>query len=234
MYGYYPFFWDPSMVLLIPALILTIYAQAKISGTYGRFSRVRASSGLTGAQVARAILNENGLYDVKVEQVAGELTDHYDPRAQAVRLSSSVYGSNSIAALAVAAHETGHAVQHADGYIPLKIRSAFVPVASFGSQVGPLLIILGLFIPSIPWLLQLGIYAFAFAVLFQIVTLPVEYNASSRALAFLENSGIIVGREEMAGARKMLNAAALTYVAAALTAILTLLRFVWIASGRDE
>ena len=130
-----PFLFHPSTLLLIPAIILTIYAQTKISSTYGRFSKIRSSSGKTGAQVARAILDENGLYDVKVEQVAGELTDHYDPRAQAVRLSSGVYGSTSIAALAVAAHETGHAVQHADGYVPLKIRSAFVPVASFGSQI---------------------------------------------------------------------------------------------------
>jgi len=180
------------------------------------------------------ILDENGLYDVKVEQVAGNLTDHYDPRVHTVRLSSNVYNSTSIAAIAVAAHETGHAVQHADGYTPLKIRSAFVPVASFGSQVGPFLILLGLFIPQMPILLTIGIYAFAFAVLFQVVTLPVEYNASSRALAFLGQNGIISGYEEMDGAKKMLNAAALTYVAAALTAILTLLRFVWIAQGRDE
>jgi len=229
-----PFLFHPSSILLIPALILTIYAQSKVSGAYRRYSRVRGSSGRTGADIARMILNENGLYDVKVEQVAGDLTDHYDPRAQAVRLSSGVYNSTSIAAIAVAAHETGHAVQHADGYAPLKIRSAFVPVASFGSQVGPFLILLGIFLPSMPFLLTIGIYAFAFAVLFQIVTLPVEYNASNKALAFLEGSGIVAGREEELGTRRMLNAAALTYVAAALTAILTLLRFVWIAQGRDE
>jgi len=229
-----PFLLHPSTILLIPAIILTVYAQMKISGTYGRYSRIRSSSGRTGADVARMILDENGLYDVKVEAVAGNLTDHYDPRTHTVRLSSDIYNSTSIAALAVAAHETGHAVQHADGYTPLKIRTAFVPVASFGSQIGPLLIILGFVLPSIPILLTIGIYAFAFAVLFQIVTLPVEYNASSRALAFLNDSGIIASGEEMAGARRMLNAAALTYVAAALTAILTLLRFVWIAQGRDD
>lgn len=228
----YPF--DASIILLIPAIILTIYAQAKISSAYGRYSKVRSSSGRTGADVARALLDENRLYDVKVEQVAGNLTDHYDPRTQVVRLSDGVYNSTSIAALAVAAHETGHAVQHADGYVPLKLRGAFVPVASFGSNVGPILIIIGLFLPDIPFLMTLGIYVFAFAVLFQIVTLPVEFNASNRALAFLGDSGIVSNGEEMNGAKKMLSAAALTYVAAALTAILTLLRFVWIAQGRDD
>jgi Zn-dependent membrane protease YugP len=229
-----PFLFHPSTILLIPAIILTIFAQTKVNGAYRRYSRVRSSSGRTGAEVARMLLNENNLYDVRVEQIAGDLTDHYDPRSQTVRLSSGVYNSTSIAAIAVAAHETGHAVQHADGYVPLKIRTAFVPVASFGSQVGPLLILLGLFLPAIPFLLTLGIYAFAFAVLFQIVTLPVEYNASSKALAFLENKGVVYGSEEILGARSMLSAAALTYVAAALTAILTLLRFVWIAQGRDD
>ncbi len=229
-----PFLFHPSTILLIPAIILTIYAQAKINGAYSRYSQVRGSSSRTGADVARMILNDNGLYDVKVEQVAGNLTDHYDPRAHAVRLSSGVYNSTSIAAIAVAAHETGHAVQHADGYAPLKIRSAFVPVASFGSQIGPFLILLGFFLPTMNFLLTLGIYAFAFAVLFQIVTLPVEYNASNRALAFLEGNGIVRSGEEALGAKRMLSAAALTYVAAALTAILTLLRFVWIAQGRDE
>ncbi|MCM1567602.1 MAG: zinc metallopeptidase [Dehalobacter sp.] len=228
------FYLDYTMILLIPAIILTVYAQAKISGAYSRYSKIRSSSGTTGADVARALLNENGLYDVQVEQVAGNLTDHYDPRTHVVRLSSGVYNSTSIAALAVAAHETGHAVQHADSYVPLKIRTAFVPVASFGSQAGPVLILLGLFLPSISFLLDIGIYVFAFAVLFQIVTLPVEYNASNRALAFLGDSGIIKDAEEMTGAKKMLSAAALTYVAAALTAILTLLRFVLIAQGRDD
>ena len=227
-----PFLFHPSTLLLIPAIILTIYAQTKISSSYSRFSNVRSSSGRTGAEVARGILDENGLYDVKVEKVAGDLTDHYDPRTHVVRLSNGVYDKTSIAALAIAAHETGHAVQHADGYVPLKIRSAFVPVASFGSQAGPLMIILGFILPTFEFLLTLGIYAFTFAVFFQIVTLPVEFNASNRALAFLGSSGAISGREETSGARKMLNAAALTYVAAALTAILTLLRFIIIARSR--
>lgn len=229
-----PFLLHPSTILLIPAIILTIYAQSKVSGAYRRYSKIRSSAGRTGADVARMLLNENGLYDVKVEQVAGNLTDHYDPRVQTVRLSSGVYSSTSIAAIAVAAHETGHAVQHADGYAPLKIRSAFVPVASFGSQIGPFIILLGLLMQSMSFLVTIGVYAFAFAVLFQIVTLPVEFNASSKALAFMEGNGVISGGEEILGARRMLNAAALTYVAAALTSILTLLRFVWIAQGRDD
>ncbi|NLM20616.1 MAG: zinc metallopeptidase [Peptococcaceae bacterium] len=229
-----PTLFHPSAILLIPAIILTVYAQAKVSSAYGRYSRIRSSSGRTGADVAREILDRNGLYDVKVEQVAGNLTDHYDPRVHTVRLSSGVYNSTSLAAIAVAAHETGHAVQHADGYAPLKLRTAFVPLASFGSQIGPILIIIGFIMSSFDFLLPLGIYAFAFAVFFQIVTLPVEFNASSRALAFLENSGMLSSREELSGARRMLSAAALTYVAAALGAILTLLRFIWIAQGRDD
>ncbi|NLL51446.1 MAG: zinc metallopeptidase [Peptococcaceae bacterium] len=229
-----PTLFHPSAILLIPAIILTVYAQAKVSSAYGRYSRIRSSSGRTGADVAREILDKNGLYDVKVEQVAGNLTDHYDPRVHTVRLSSGVYNSSSLAAIAVAAHETGHAVQHADGYAPLKLRTAFVPLASFGSQIGPILIIIGFIMSSFDFLLTLGIYAFAFAVFFQIVTLPVEFNASSRALAFLENSGVLSSREEVSGARRMLSAAALTYVAAALGAILTLLRFIWIAQGRDD
>jgi len=229
-----PTLYHPSVILLIPAIILTVYAQAKVSSAYNRYSKIRSSAGRTGADVARRILDANGLYDVKVEQIAGNLTDHYDPRVHAVRLSSGVYNSTSLAAIAVAAHETGHAIQHADGYAPLKIRTAFVPVATFGSQVGPLLIIIGFVMSSFDFLLTLGIYAFAFAVFFQIITLPVEFNASSRALAFLENSGMLNSREEAAGARNMLSAAALTYVAAALGAILTLLRFIWIAQGRDD
>lgn len=227
-------FFDWTIILLIPAIILTIYAQSKISSTYQRYSQIRSYSGRSGAEVARMILDNNGLYDVKVEQVAGELTDHYDPRAHAVRLSGGVYGSTSVAAIAVAAHETGHAVQHADGYTALKLRSAFFPVATFGSQAGPFLILLGIFLPSMPFLMTIGIYAFLFAVLFQIITLPVEFNASSRALAFLGDNGVITGNDEMAGAKNVLNAAALTYVAAALTAILTLVRFVLIARGQDE
>jgi uncharacterized protein len=226
-------FWDPTMVLLIPAILLSIYAQYKISSAYNHFSKVRALSGLTGAQAARAILNGNGLHDVRVEAIGGNLSDHYDPRTKVISLSEGVYSGNSLASIAVAAHETGHALQHSSGYFPLQLRSSFVPVANLGSGAGPLLILIGLFMPSFNWLLQLGIFAFSFAVLFQLITLPVEYNASHRALVLLQE-GRLLGSEEVRGARSVLNAAALTYVAAALAAVLQLARFVLIAQGRRD
>lgn len=222
-------FWD---ILLIPAIILSIYAQGKISSAYGKYSKVYSRSGYTGAQAARAILQANGLYDVRIEPVAGKLSDHYDPRDRTVRLSEGVYQGNSLASLAVAAHESGHAIQHATGYFPLQLRSTFVPVANFGSTLGPIFIIAGLFMPAFDWLLQLGILAFSLAVLFQLITLPVEYNASNRAMALLQSNGMLA-QDEAKGARKVLSAAALTYVAAALSAVLQLIRFVMIAQGRD-
>ncbi|HWQ43439.1 MAG TPA: zinc metallopeptidase [Desulfosporosinus sp.] len=227
------FFWDPTMVLLIPAILLSLYAQFKISSSYKRYSKIRSQSGLTGAQTARALLNSNGLYDVRVERVGGRLTDHYDPRTRVINLSEDVYQGNSLSSVAVAAHETGHALQHASGYFPLQLRSSFVPVANLGSGAGPILIMVGLFMPSVGWLLQVGIFVFAFAVLFQIITLPVEYNASHRALVLLQE-GQMLGGEELRGARSVLNAAALTYVAAALAAVLTLARFILIARGRSD
>jgi len=232
MYFGYPF-WDSTMVLLIPAILLSLYAQFKISSAYGRYSEVRSRSGLTGAQAARAILNYNGLYDVQVEPIGGRLSDHYDPRTRVVRLSEDVYYGNSLASLAVAAHETGHALQHANGYFPLELRSTFVPVANFGSSLGPILILVGLFMPAFNWLLQIGIFAFSLAVLFQLITLPVEYNASSRALALLQDGGMLA-QDEVRGARSVLSAAALTYVAAALAAVLQLARFILIAQGRSR
>lgn len=227
-YGY-----DPTMVLLIPAILLSVYAQFKIQSAYGRYSEVRSRSGLTGAQAAREILSRNGLYDVRVEPVAGRLSDHYDPRTRVVRLSEGVYASNSLAAVAVAAHETGHALQHATGYFPLQLRATFVPAANFGSGLGPILILIGLFMPSFGFLLQLGILAFSLAVIFQIITLPVEFNASRRALAILQGESMLSG-DEVRGARSVLSAAALTYVAAALSAVLQLARFLIIAQGRSR
>ncbi|MHB1651100.1 MAG: zinc metallopeptidase [Desulfitobacteriaceae bacterium] len=227
------FFYDPTMVLLIPAILLSMYAQFKISSAYKRYSEVRARSGLTGAQVARAILSHNGLYDVRVEPVGGRLSDHYDPRTRVVRLSEGVFASNSLAAVAVAAHETGHALQHANGYFPLQLRSTFVPVANFGSGLGPILILVGLFLPAFNFLLQIGILAFALAVVFQLITLPVEFNASSRALTMLKEETLLSG-DEVHGARSVLSAAALTYVAAALAAVLQLARFLIIAQGRSR
>lgn len=227
------FFWDSTMVLLIPAILLSLYAQFKISASYKKYAKIPSRSGLTGAQAARMILNNHGLYDVQVEPIGGSLSDHYDPRTRVIRLSRDVYQGSSLSSVAVAAHETGHALQHAAGYAPMQLRSAFVPVANIGSGAGPILILLGLFIPSFTWLLQLGIFAFTFAVLFQVITLPVEYNASSRALSLLQD-GRLLGSDEVQGARSVLNAAALTYVAAALAAVLQLARFLLIASGRSD
>lgn len=231
----FPFF-DPTIIILIPAIILSIYAQIKITSTISRYSKVKAASGYTGGQVARRLLDQKGLYDVQVELAGGRLTDHYDPRVKVVRLSEDIYYGTSLAALGVAAHETGHAVQHDEQYIPFTTRSTIVPVASLGSNVAPFLILIGLFMGSAgSFLLDLGIIAFTAVVVFQLVTLPVEFNASSRAMAFLENGGYLV-RDEIRGAHKVLRAAALTYVAAALTAILTLVRFLLIANAgnRDD
>lgn len=226
-------FWDPTMVILIPAIILSLYAQTKISSAYGRYSEVYSRSGYTGAQAARAILQSKGIYDVRIEPVAGRLSDHYDPRDRTVRLSEDVYHGNSLASLAVAAHETGHALQHATGYFPLQLRATFVPAANFGSSLGPMLILAGFFLPAFSFLLKLGILLFSLAVLFQLITLPVEFNASHRAMALLQSNGMLT-QDEVKGARKVLSAAALTYVAAALTAILELARFIIIAQGRDR
>ncbi|MEA4900126.1 zinc metallopeptidase [Desulfitobacterium sp.] len=227
------FFWDPTYIIIIPAIILSIYAQGKISTTYNKYSEVYSRAGYTGAQAARAILQANGLYDVRIEPVAGNLSDHYDPRDRTVRLSEGVYSGNSLASLAVAAHETGHAIQHANGYFPLQLRSTFVPVANFGSSLGPVLILIGFFMPAFNWLLQIGILAFSLAVIFQLITLPVEYNASHRAMALLQSNGMLA-QDEVKGARRVLSAAALTYVAAALTAVLELARFILIAQGRNR
>lgn len=227
------FFWDATMVLLIPAILLSLYAQARISSSFKKYSKIRSETGLTGAQAARGILNSHGLYDVGVEPVGGRLSDHYDPRTRVIRLSEEVYHGNSLASVAVAAHETGHALQHASGYVPLQLRSTFVPVANFGSGAGPILIMVGLFMPSFDWLLQIGILAFTFAVFFQLITLPVEFNASNRAMSILRDRGMLVGNE-LSGARSVLNAAALTYVAAALAAVLQLVRFILIARGRSD
>ncbi|HWJ02042.1 MAG TPA: zinc metallopeptidase [Verrucomicrobiae bacterium] len=226
-------FMDWTMVILLPAIILSIYAQIKISGTFSRYSKVEAAGGYAGYQIARRLLDQQGLYDVQVEMVEGRLSDHYDPRSQTVRLSPDVYHGRSLAALGVAAHETGHAVQHDHAYVPFGMRSAIVPFASFGSNIAPWLIILGMFLAS-QNLLYIGIIAFTAVVVFQLITLPVEFNASSRAMAFLEN-GFLAG-DEVKGARKVLSAAALTYVAAALTSILTLVRFLVIANAgrRDD
>lgn len=224
--GYYQ-----SMLILIPAIILSMYASAKVKSTFAKYSKVRSNSGATGADIAKRILSEQGIMNVRVEHIRGNLTDHFDPRSNTVRLSDNVYGSNSIAAIAVAAHECGHAVQHNIGYFPIKIRSALVPIANFGSSLSMPLFFMGLIL-SIEPLLTVGILFFSGAVLFQIVTLPVEFNASSRALKIMLSSGIVDEREET-GASKVLSAAALTYVAAALTSLLSLIRLILIAQDRN-
>lgn len=228
-------FYDPTYLLLIPAIIFTFYAQFKVQATFNKYQDVRAASGRTGAQVAREILDRSNLYDVPVELTPGTLTDHYDPRSRVLRLSPEVYHGRSLAAYGVAAHESGHAIQHAEAYMPLALRNGIFPVASLGSNLGFFLFFIGLFFGGgSTFLVDLGIILFTFFVAFTILTLPVEYNASKRALAILGDSGYLMPGEEIGGAKKVLNAAALTYVASAATAILQLMRMLFIRGSRDE
>lgn len=230
-YGGYGYRIDPTMILIIPAILLTIYAQFKVSSTTNRYFRVKSGRGYTGEQTAREILDRNGLYNVRIEMVRGRLSDHYDPRSNVVRLSEDVYSGNSITSISVAAHECGHAIQHAHGYVPLNMRSSLVPVVNFASNMSWIFIMLGFLMGGS--FLKIGILLFSASVLFQIVTLPVEFNASSRALAQMTSLGIVDDRE-VRDSRRVLQAAALTYVAAAVTAILQLLRLVMIAQNRDD
>ena len=222
---------DPTFILLIPAMIFAAYAQTKISSTFNKFLRIRNSNGYTGYEVARRILDANGLNSVPIESVRGHLTDHYDPRTRVLRLSQEVYNGSSLASAGVAAHECGHAIQHSERYAPLALRNAIAPIASIGSQASWFLILIALVL-NMMQLFTLGIYLFSAVVLFQIVTLPVEYNASKRAIIALEGYGL-VGSGEVYGAKKVLSAAALTYVAAAITAISQLLRLLMIRGRRD-
>ena len=226
-------FWDSTYILVLIGAVICLIASANVKSTYSKYSHYRSVSGMTGAEVARRILNAAGIYDVKVGRVAGDLTDHYNPSTKVLNLSDSVYGSTSVAALGVAAHECGHAIQHMQGYAPLKFRSAFVPVANIGSTLAWPVIILGVIInsESSQWIINAGIFLFSFAVIFQLVTLPVEFDASKRALYMLENQRIL-GETEVSHARKVLGAAALTYVAGAASAILQLLRVVILFGGR--
>ena len=222
---YYPmFYFDPTYIFVLVGLIICLAASAKMRSTFSKYSRVRNHWGMTGREAAEQVLHRAGIYDVRVEHISGNLTDHYDPRSKVLRLSDATYNSTSVAAVGVAAHECGHAVQHATGYVPLKLRSSLVPAANFGSSIAWPLILIGLLIngQSSALFLNLGILAFSLAVLFQIVTLPVEFNASSRALHLLSGNGMLY-EDEVRSVRKVLTAAALTYVAAALTSILQLL-----------
>ncbi|NLK76761.1 MAG: zinc metallopeptidase [Clostridiales bacterium] len=231
-YGY-GFYFDPTYILVVIGALICLAASAKVKSTFNRYDRVRSMSGMTGAQAAERILNSAGIYDVTVQHISGNLTDHYDPRNKVLSLSDSTYSSTSVAAVGVAAHECGHAIQHQTNYAPLNIRSAIVPVANFGSSIAWPLILIGLFFTSKTgtFLIDLGIICFSMAVLFQLVTLPVEFNASSRAVKILENTGIL-GHEELQGTKKVLGAAALTYVAGAASAILQLLRLIILFGGR--
>ena len=231
----YPmFYFDPTYILVLIGVMLSLAASSKVNSTYSRYARVGARCGMTGAEAARQLLNSQGIYDVTIRRVPGHLSDHYDPRTRTVNLSDSVYGATSIAAIGVAAHECGHAIQDADSYAPLKIRGALVPVANFGATLSWPLIILGLFMGSGSVLIQIGILMFSLSVLFQLVTLRVEFNASSRAVRLLDENGILVG-QEVGQTRQVLSAAALTYVAAAAASILQLLRLlILFGNRRDE
>ena len=232
-------FWgDWTVLVLIPAMIFAFWAQINVQTTFSRFKQVRNRRGLTAADVARRILDANGLNYVQIQRVSGELTDHYDPRAQVVRLSDSVYDSTSVAAIGVAAHEVGHACQHAEDYVPLRIRSAIIPMTRIGSMLAMPVFILGLLFAQLSLFgnmvgdvfMMLGILLFSLSTLFQLVTLPTEFNASARALKTLESYGILDG-DELVGARSTLRAAALTYVAALASSLASLLRLLLIFGG---
>ena len=228
-------FFDSTFLLLIPAMLFAFWAQWKVQHTYARFSKVPAANGRSGREMAQAIMQRNGVTDVEVEEVGGVLSDHYDPRSRKVRLSSHNYRDRSISSIAVAAHEVGHVLQHAEGYAPLQLRTLVAPVAQFGSLLAFPLFFIGLFfsMPGISkWLMDAGILLFSGAVLFQVVTLPVEFDASKRALAQLTTTGA-VAPEEVSQAKQVLDAAALTYVAAAAMAALQLLRLVMLRNSRD-
>ena len=229
--GYY--YWDPTYILVVIGAVICMIASARVKGTFNKYSQMRSMSGMNGAQVAQRVLQASGIYDVQVRHVSGSLTDHYDPRTKTVNLSDPVYNATSVAALGVAAHECGHAIQHAKSYAPLSIRSALVPIANFGSMLAWPVILIGLFFNtrSSGLIIDIGILLFSAAVLFQLVTLPVEFDASRRALVMLRTQGILAD-DELRYTRRVLKSAALTYVASAAAAILQLLRIILITNGR--
>ncbi len=225
MFDYY------YLVLIVPTLLLSLIAQILVKSTFSKYSKVKSEKGITGREAAALLLRTNNIENIAIEPVEGSLTDHYDPGSKVLRLSQPVYQNNSIAAIGVAAHETGHAIQHARGYGPLGIRSALVPAANIGSSFGPWLAVIGLIV-SIPVLVDIGIILFSAAVLFYLITLPVEFNASSRAIAILRNNSVL-SEQELTGVKKVLTAAALTYVAAALGAIMNLVRLLLLRRNRN-
>ena len=225
-------YWDQTMIILIPALIFSLIAQLMVKGAFSKFSGVRNSRGYTGADAARAILDRNGLSYIRIEHINGELTDHYDPGANVIRLSDSVYNNDSVAAVGVAAHEAGHAVQYAEGYGPIKVRSAIIPITQFGSNLSTPLVIFGIIFSS-NVLITAGILLFCTVVLFQAITLPVEFNASGRALKVLREEHFL-DDDEMKGAKSVLTAAALTYVAAMFSALASLARLLLIRNRNNS
>ena len=226
-------FWDRYYFLLVvPAMLIAFFAQIRVNGTFEQYSKVFSRRGVTAAQVARNILDENGLYNVQVERISGKLTDHFDPRTNVVRLSDAVHASTSIASIGVAAHEVGHAVQHSVDYAPLVVGNAIIPITNIGSRLSIPLILMGVLF-SVQPLVEIGIIAFSLMVLFQLITLPVEFNASSRAIRTLAEDGYLY-EDELSGAKKVLGAAALTYVAALITAVAQLLRLILLFGRRNN
>ncbi|MVX64539.1 peptidase [Clostridium chromiireducens] len=228
---FYPFF-DPTMILLIPAIIISFWAQTKISSTYNKYSEVRTMNGYTGQQIARMMLDEAGLFDIRIEVVNTKLGDHYDPANRVLRLSPDVYAGGTISSAGIAAHEVGHAIQHKEKYTPLVVRNSIVPVVNVGSGLSWILFLAGMFL-GLKGLTTLGILLFSGVVIFQLITLPVEFDASTRALNILKSRGILYG-DETKKAQKVLNAAAMTYVAATLMAVSQLIRLIAISNSRDE
>ncbi len=228
MFWYYDYYY---LVLVLPAILLSLFAQIKVQSTYKKYAEINAWQGLTAHEAAERVLFQNGVSGVRIERVAGNLTDHYDPRTNVIRLSDSVYGSSSVASLGVAAHEAGHAVQYAKGYLPIKLRNTVLPAANIGSTLSVPLVLLG-FVLGAPALVSFGIILFSLVLLFQVITLPVEFNASHRALLALEDGNLLHG-EELKGAKKVLSAAALTYVAAVLTSLAQILRLILLSRRRD-
>ena len=226
------YYFDPTMLIVLPAIILAFYAQIKVKSAYAAGDQVLTSRGMTGFDAARRILDANGLHYVRIEQIPGELTDHFDPRENVIRLSAKVYHSNTASAVGVAAHEAGHAVQYAQNYAPIKLRAAIIPACNFGSMLAMPLFIIGLFLVIEP-LMWLGIIAYSLTAVFQLITLPVEFNASRRARTILSDSGRFT-EEQLRASRKVLSAAALTYVAAMASALLSLLRLVLIANRNSR
>ena len=228
---HYGYFWDPSYLILIPAIIFSLYAQIRVKSVFAKYEATKNFRGYTGSEVVRMILDNNGLSDIRIEHVIGSLTDHYDPRAKVIRLSDTVYDSSSVAAIGVAAHEAGHAVQYATNYSPIKIRNAVIPITNIGSRLAVPLVVFGLIFSAFQFLIPVGIFLFCFVVFFQAVTLPVEFNASKRALETLKDFNILED-DELKKSKAVLNAAAMTYVAALAASLLSLLRLLLLVNRR--